>query len=151
VEKDGDISILVLKGDLDFNASGQLNMLLADLLGRGERHVLIDMAGADFLASPVIGALLGWAGRFRRRGGEMAICCAGKEMREIFGFLGVQKFIGVFDDRTGALLATPADVRSRLGIQDRREGEDRRRGAGGYTGVDRRRGQRRGTFQTPRI
>jgi anti-sigma B factor antagonist len=151
VEKEGEVSVLALVGDLDFNVSGQINMILADLLGRGERYVLIDMAGATFLASPVIGALLGWAGRFRRRGGELTICNAGPEMREIFGFLGLHKFIGVFDDRMGALLATPADVRSRLGIRDRRHGEDRRVGRGGYTGVERRQGERRGTFESPRI
>ena len=73
-----------------------------------------------------------------------------KEVGEIFEVIGAEKFLGIFQDMTGALLATPEEVRERLGIDDRRAGEDRRKEDVPARDEDRRTGERRARNKTSR-
>ena len=143
VTREGDASVLALKGDFDFALSGELEQMLERMIEEGRNNIVVDMKNIGFVGSTVVGVLLGCAGRFRRRGGEIKICEITPQAKEVFDILGVQKFVAVFPTREEAVNASAAEARRRLGIPERREGAERRSAETPFEGSDRRRRDRR--------
>lgn len=126
IEKMDGAIVIMLRGEMDFLVARDLEAILDDMIAGDERNVIVDMAEVSFACSTMIGILVAAAGRFRGRGGEMKICCVPATAAGVVEMLGVEKFVAVYDDRTGALLASPEEVRERLGICERRVEGDRR-------------------------
>ena len=115
------ISVVTLRGDFDIGLAQEVEQVLTSLMEEGSLNVVIDMTHVGFIGSTTIGVLLGCAGRIRRRKGELKICGVPQNMKSIFKVLGVGKFIAVCEDRTAALLASPQEVRQRLGLNEQRQ------------------------------
>src|SRR5207247_8076321 len=54
----GDWAILEVKGEVDLYTSPQLREGLAALIDRGERQILVDLTGVDFMDSSGLGVLV---------------------------------------------------------------------------------------------
>lgn len=62
----GEVALLELRGNADIAASGSLGSLLArlhgELVARGAREVLVDMAGLEFMNASAFNAFVTWLG-----------------------------------------------------------------------------------------
>jgi anti-sigma B factor antagonist len=126
IEKMDGATVVILRGEMDFLVARDLEAILDDMIAGGEKNVIVDMQDVTFACSTMVGTMVSAAGRFRGRGGELKICCVPATATSVMQTLGVEKFIALFDDRTGALLASPEEVREKLGIRERRVARDRR-------------------------
>jgi anti-anti-sigma factor len=108
--------VVCLTGDVDFITARDLERLLGEILEDGQSNVVVDMQDVTFCCSATVGTLVGCAGRYRKRGGELRVCCVPRSAQEILGMLGVKKFVAVYGERSEALLASPEEVRASLGI-----------------------------------
>ena len=68
-----DRSIVYLRGELDASTATRLRASLADLIGAGPRHVVVDLRDLSFIGAPGLGVLVGAARRLGREGGSLTL------------------------------------------------------------------------------
>lgn len=69
---------------------------LAEVIGKGKTHIVVDLSKADFMDSSGIGILIGGLTSVRRSGGDMRLAGMTKRIRNLFL---ITKLLGsVFDD-----------------------------------------------------
>ena len=137
------ISVVALSGDLDAGSAHKLEDLLDGLIGMKKKLVIVDMTEAGFVGNSVISVLLGFVGRMRKSRVELKMCGVPDLVGHVFGILGVEKHLSIFEDRVGAILSSPEKNRRHLSIQDRRNSIDRRKANLPFQGDDQRKKERR--------
>lgn len=92
-ERSGDILILRLSGRLDSNSSPQFEKHLLERIGAGERRLVLDFAGLDFVSSAGLRILLMGAKHIRQGGAGKMVLCGLKapihEVLKVSGFLAL--------------------------------------------------------------
>lgn len=87
--------------------------LLHIVNSEGRNHLVLDLAGVDFLASAFLGKLLWVLIQLRKRGGRMALCHLNETMIRLFQPSSghAPEGLGFFDNPADALawVATPRD------------------------------------------
>jgi anti-sigma B factor antagonist len=63
--------LVSLAGELDASNVVELNQAMAELVDAGDRPVVVDLRGADFIDSTMLGALVGWARHAREAGASL--------------------------------------------------------------------------------
>jgi anti-sigma B factor antagonist len=102
-----DIAMLVVGGDVDYDASPQLRERLADRIHAGARRLVLDLSKVTFIDSTAIGVLVGAVMRLHEEGGgTLAVVCAEENQRvlKIFEIAGVDSLIALHRSREEALL-----------------------------------------------
>jgi anti-sigma B factor antagonist len=102
-----DIAMLVVGGDVDYDASPQLRERLADRIHAGVRRLVLDLSKVTFIDSTAIGVLVGAVMRLHEEGGgTLAVVCAEENQRvlKIFEIAGVDSLIALHRSREEALL-----------------------------------------------
>ena len=125
------------------NDTGARGYAIDELIDNGEGNIVVDLAEVSAVDSTIVGFLFSRARRLRKLEGALKLCSPPHAVRDSLEVMGVSDFIPVFEDRVGALLASPPEVRQRLGIQDRRKSGDRRKVRIPVEWEDRREGERR--------
>lgn len=72
----GDWFRIALRGDVDVDTSPQLSAAVDDALGRGRRHVAVDMGAVTFLDSTGLTALLRARDAMASAGGSLRVTSA---------------------------------------------------------------------------
>jgi anti-sigma B factor antagonist len=104
----GDIALLAMGGEIDYDASPQLKERIADHIKAGRRRLVLDISAATFIDSTAIGVLVGAVARLREAGGgSLAIVCAdeNESVLRIFQITGVENMIELYRSREEALSA----------------------------------------------
>ncbi len=135
--------IVTVKGDLDADSLPETEYVLDALVREGKRHILIDLTQARFVACSAMSALFECADQMRLHGGTLKACGVRGIQKEVFQSLDFWDNLAMFEDRTGAILSYPVEVRIALGVDDRRIGRDRRASDTSFRGRDRRARRRR--------
>ncbi len=92
--------LLSVEGDLDLASAPSLKWALADVLGAGARHVVLDLSRVTFIDSTALGVLVG-AQRALPAGATLAIACDQENVLRIFemtGLDGMFEILPTFDD-----------------------------------------------------
>jgi anti-sigma B factor antagonist len=100
------VVIVVVDGELDYEASPRLKERLAQhLKGDGQRLVL-DLSTVTFIDSTAIGVLAGAAGRLREAGdGSLAVVCVHAKVLQILEITGLDGVVALYSSRDDALAA----------------------------------------------
>jgi anti-sigma B factor antagonist len=122
-ERVGSLSVLSVNGNLDTHGTVVLEETLDDLIERGVVDILLDVKRGGFIGSSGIQTVLRYAAHCRQHGGDLVLCGVSDMMRDVFGAMGLDRAVALYDDRTGALLA-----RGSPPVRERRRGRDRRAG-----------------------
>ena len=85
--------IVTPEGRIDSITSGALDRHLLALGKAGERRVIVDLAGVDYISSAGLRVMLTLAKRTRESGGALALCALGASVRQVFELAG---FLGLF-------------------------------------------------------
>jgi anti-sigma B factor antagonist len=104
----GDIALLAMGGEIDYDASPRLKERIADHIKAGRRRLVLDISAATFIDSTAIGVLVGAVTRLREAGGgSLAIVCAdeNESVLRIFQITGVENMIELYGSREEALSA----------------------------------------------
>src|SRR4051794_12211919 len=95
--------VVIVAGDLDLAHAPELRRAVGGLLGAGERLVVIDLAGADFVDSSGLGALT-WANlRARAAGGALVVAGAHDDVRRAMALAHIDDVIDMAETREAAL------------------------------------------------
>jgi anti-sigma B factor antagonist len=104
----GDVALLAMGGEIDYDASPQLREHIADHIKAGRRRLVLDISAATFIDSTAIGVLVGAVARLREvGGGSLAVVCAdeNESVLRIFQITSVESMIELHRSREEALSA----------------------------------------------
>jgi anti-anti-sigma factor len=75
------VTVITVAGRLGAGLSGRLLDPLLAALGEGQRRILIDLSGVDYLSSAGLMTLDAAAGRVHEAGGRLALCGLAEPVR----------------------------------------------------------------------
>jgi anti-anti-sigma factor len=98
--RDG-VLILVASGRFDSVTSADLEARL--LPAAGERPLVLDLAGVEYVSSAGLRVLLKLARRMKDAGGELLLCAMGDPVRQVFDLAGFLPLFSIEPSRQRAL------------------------------------------------
>ena len=101
-----DVVVLSPAGRVDHGTAEQLKTALAPHLARcakGQDHVVLDLAGVDYISSAGLRVMLTLAKKTRDTGGALALCGMGDLVREVFGLAGFLPLFAIEPGRDAAV------------------------------------------------
>ena len=102
-EREG-IAILELKGRITVGPEASaLREKVTALAGAGERNVVLEMAGVDYIDSTGLGALVMCATSLRKNGGDMKLLNLNRRNIELLVMTKLATVFEIFGDETDAI------------------------------------------------
>lgn len=105
---EGDVRVLRVAGDVDFDVAPQLKRAIISCIDAGERRLIIDLSEVGFIDSTAIGVLVGAIKRLRGAGGSLVVVCNNEDVRGIFDAVGLENVIPLHTCREDAFAALAA-------------------------------------------
>jgi anti-sigma B factor antagonist len=101
----GDVRILRVGGDVDFDAAPQLKRHIMSRVDAGDRHFIVDLSAVGFIDSTAIGVLVGALRRLDANGGSLLVVCDNEDIRGIFETVGLEHVIPLYRSHEDAFAA----------------------------------------------
>lgn len=89
--------VVEVSGDLDVYSAPRLHVVLTDQYRTGQRLVIVDMSGLDFMDSSGLGVLIGGMKRARAAGGALVLAAAPEKVLRVLRITGVARVLPVFE------------------------------------------------------
>jgi anti-anti-sigma regulatory factor len=109
IDRRGDTLIVTPKGDPCSFANLNFNVEHAALLGLLKngpyRNLLVDLSSSNYFGAKVLGAIAEWAKRVAEREGQVAVCGASSDMRELLQIYGIKDQWPLFPTREAGIKA----------------------------------------------
>ena len=81
--------VLTVTGRLGVDTSGTLIEVLLEAMSDGNRRILVDLHGVDYMSSAGLLALDAAAGRMHQAGGVLVLCAACEPVRLVLEMSGI--------------------------------------------------------------
>src|SRR5512144_3149895 len=101
-EKQGDVTIIVLRGRLDANTSPALETRIQALLDQGECRLVFDFCQLTYISSLGLRVLIVAAKNLQKINGKIALASLADNIHEIFKIFGVTGAIPIYTTRAEA-------------------------------------------------
>lgn len=99
-----DTAVLVVGGEIDYEASPQLRERIAQHLKVDKRRLVLDLSWATFIDSTAIGVLMGAVARLRETGGgPLGVVCTHERVLQVFEITGLDNMVALYRSRDEAL------------------------------------------------
>ena len=95
--------IMEVQGRLDAVTSGKLEEEGQSWIDRGEKALVMDLGGVDYISSAGLRAILILARKLNGSGGQIRFCCLKGMVQEVFSISGFNSLFPVFPSLTEAL------------------------------------------------
>jgi anti-sigma B factor antagonist len=102
--KENDNLVLELKGRLDAVTSAKLEEEGEAWIDRGERAIVMDLGGVDYISSAGLRTILVLARKLNGSGGQIRFCGLRGMVQEVFSISGFNSLFPVFPSLTEALV-----------------------------------------------
>lgn len=111
--REGVHTVVSVTGEIDVYTAPALRERLNELIAGGEHHLVVDMAGVDFLDSTGLGVLVGGLKRVRSHEGTLQLVCDQEKILKVFRITGLTKVFGIHPSLAPALSNPPGAVADR--------------------------------------
>jgi anti-anti-sigma factor len=88
----GDVEICRISGKLDANTASEVEKNLQDAINSGNKKLILDLQGLDYLSSAGMRVLLQAFKRMEASKGEMVLTSLNEKILEIFAIAGLDHF-----------------------------------------------------------
>ena len=105
--REGVRTVISVTGEIDVYTAPTLRERLNELVADGEYHLVVDMAGVDFLDSTGLGVLVGGLKRARSHDGTLQLVCDQEKILKVFRITGLTKVFPIHASLGEALTAGP--------------------------------------------
>jgi anti-sigma B factor antagonist len=103
---DGDLAVLVMGGELDYEVSPQMRARLVGAIKAGRRRLVLDLSDVTFIDSTAIGVIAGAVERLDEAGGgSLAVVCTHEKVLQILEITGLDSVITLYRSRDEAVSA----------------------------------------------
>ncbi|MCI0433400.1 MAG: STAS domain-containing protein [Gemmatimonadetes bacterium] len=103
VQKNGDVTVIDVKGQLIVGNRQELKQTVLDELERGARRFLIDFAGTGYIDSSGLGVLVSLSKKIREQGGELRLASLNDDLRTLFELTKLDTLFHIANNREDAL------------------------------------------------
>ena len=110
-EKEGDLVILALSGQLDSKTAPELEREVGKALGKTGKALLFDFSELEFVASAGLRIVIMVGKRLAADGGAIALCGLNPSVREVFEISGFAKLFPILADRRAGLAKLSGSAR----------------------------------------
>lgn len=100
---DGGVTVVRVEGQLIVGNRQELKDLIGSALEAGDRKFLIDFAGAGYIDSSGLGALVGLSRRVREAAGELRLSGLNEDLRSLFELTKLDTLFAIADTPEQAL------------------------------------------------
>lgn len=97
------VRILRVAGNVDLGAAPELKTRITERIDAGDRQIVVDLTGTEFVDSTAIGVLVGALKRLHEHDGTLAVVCDNEDVRNIFAVVGLQGVIPLHRSDAAAL------------------------------------------------
>lgn len=106
LEHNGEIIIIEPKGSLvGGDETDELRTVVADIIEKGNKKLIVDLGKVTYLNSTAIGALVSAHTSYANRKGKVVLCNVNKSINNIFVVTKLSMIFQVADNRPEAVLA----------------------------------------------
>lgn len=104
-EDRGDVTVLTLSGELDFENTVWLRGELHGLLKENRVCLILDMRDVDLISSYTVGVFVAFARDLRERKGDLKFVRVQRRVRDTFAATRIDHILDLFEEREEALAA----------------------------------------------
>jgi anti-anti-sigma factor len=94
-EKRGDRLVLAVQGRMDNKTAQEFTQRVEHLVDLGEKHIVVDMSGLEYISSAGLRALLNAGMHLRSIEGKLAICCLTGMVKDVLDVAGFEQMFPV--------------------------------------------------------
>jgi anti-sigma B factor antagonist len=102
-QDDNGVTVVQVEGQLIVGNRQELKDLVGKAIDAGDRKFLIDFAGAGYIDSSGLGALVGLSRRVRDAGGELRLSGLNEDLRSLFELTKLDTLFAIADTPEQAL------------------------------------------------
>jgi anti-anti-sigma factor len=102
------VAVVAPVGRVDSTTSAALEQRLNALVGAGERRIVVDFGGVEYISSAGLRVMLALAKKTRDTRGALALCGLGDSVREVFSLAGFLPLFAVEPERAAAVARVAA-------------------------------------------
>jgi anti-sigma B factor antagonist len=103
-----DHAVLEIGGEIDVYTAPRLRERLIEMVGAGERQVVVDLGRVEFLDSTGLGVLVGAHRRLRASSGSLTLVCPHERLLKIFRITGLDSVFEIHESVESATTGTRA-------------------------------------------
>jgi len=92
---------------LDNNNAHEMSEAIGQAQADGNKYIILDLAGLEFISSAGVGSVLGSVGSSRGVGGDIILCNVSSRIRHIFEILDLCDFLTIAEDENAARSLCP--------------------------------------------
>jgi anti-sigma B factor antagonist len=100
---EGDVPVVVLRGELDFDKAPTFGRVLEELLTEGEREVVVDLSELTFIDSSGISVLVGAARAAAAEQGTLVVAAPRPHVQRVFDIVNLSTLVDVEPSLESAL------------------------------------------------
>jgi anti-anti-sigma factor len=100
---EGGITVVTVRGELDFDEAPALERTLADLRAGGEREIVVDLGELMFIDSSGISVLVAAARAVSADRGMLVVASPTPHVQRVFEIVRLAELMAIEDTREGAL------------------------------------------------
>jgi anti-sigma B factor antagonist len=97
IQTDGDLGILVAKGEVDMATAGLVRRAITDLVAKGLAHLVLDMSDVTFIDSTGLGVLVGGRKKVEQLQGSLTLVCANPRILRLFKITGLDQAMAIHE------------------------------------------------------
>lgn len=102
-EKAKDCIIVSVKGKMDAVTSPNFEKSLSELIGRGEKILLMNLGGLEYISSAGLRSILVTAKHLKATEGKLLFCGLQGPVRDVFRISGFASIFQIYDSQDEAL------------------------------------------------
>jgi anti-sigma B factor antagonist len=103
VRQVGDVAVLDLNGELDTYSCPALRSAVVNLVDRGQRNILLNMAGVEYIDSAGLGTLVGGLKRTTEHGGQLKLVNTNSQIQKVLNITGLVRVFEQFSSEEEAI------------------------------------------------
>jgi anti-anti-sigma factor len=101
--KDKDVLVVKVKGRIDAVTAPEFEKRLADLMAAGEKTILLNFAGLDYISSAGLRSILITAKQLKAKEGKLLFAELQSAVKDVFKISGFGSLFKIYDSEAEAL------------------------------------------------
>lgn len=97
-EIDNGIAVCKITGEININSSTQLRGLFDELINQGQKKVIVDFSGLDYIDSAGLAVMIELLQRLQRASGVLRLCALNKRIKSIFEVTKLSNIFSIHDN-----------------------------------------------------
>ncbi|WP_436514907.1 STAS domain-containing protein [Ekhidna sp. To15] len=100
--KDG-IHFIAVNGEIDAGSSIYLDNALKEAMDNGEKKIVADLSGLDYISSAGLGVFISYLDEFKLQNIELALFGINETVKQVFDILGLEKLLTIENTKEEAI------------------------------------------------